>query len=88
MGLSSPWGDRRMEMDSPRELVNIQASHAETVLELEKTRNLLLVEHRISKDLQVYTHIDICQSHKDTSKLFHSTIILSYTTIILKTTIN
>ncbi|KAM6959641.1 protein fantom [Tautogolabrus adspersus] len=30
----------------------IQASHAETVLELQKTRNLLLMEHCISKDLQ------------------------------------
>ncbi|XP_056299033.1 protein fantom isoform X3 [Pseudoliparis swirei] len=38
--------------DSPRELVNIQASHAETILELQKTRNLLLLEHHISKDLQ------------------------------------
>ncbi|XP_077399963.1 protein fantom [Vanacampus margaritifer] len=34
------------------ELTNIQASHAETVLELQKTRSLLLLEHRISKDLQ------------------------------------
>ncbi|XP_053199044.1 protein fantom, partial [Scomber japonicus] len=38
--------------ESFHELVNIQASHAETVLELQKTRNLLLVEHRITKDLQ------------------------------------
>ncbi|XP_077963476.1 protein fantom isoform X2 [Gasterosteus aculeatus] len=38
--------------DLAHELVNIQASHAETVLELQKTRNLLLLEHRISKDLQ------------------------------------
>ncbi|XP_036969270.1 protein fantom isoform X2 [Acanthopagrus latus] len=38
--------------DSPRELVNIQASHAEAVLELQKTRNLLQLEHRISTDLQ------------------------------------
>ncbi|XP_061566415.1 protein fantom [Cololabis saira] len=38
--------------DSPRELANIQASHAETVLELQKTRNLLLLEHRITRDLQ------------------------------------
>lgn len=41
--------------DSSHELVNIQALHAETVLELQKTRNLLLLEHRISKDLQVLT---------------------------------
>ncbi|MEQ2199908.1 hypothetical protein XENOCAPTIV_016550 [Xenoophorus captivus] len=40
--------------DSSRELVNIQASHAETVLELQKTRNLLLLEHKITKDLQVH----------------------------------
>ncbi|XP_026209179.1 protein fantom [Anabas testudineus] len=38
--------------DSPHELMNIQALHAETVLELQKTRNLLLLEHRISKDLK------------------------------------
>lgn len=41
--------------DSPHELMNIQALHAETVLELQKTRNLLLLEHRISKDLKVCT---------------------------------
>ncbi|KAL6118755.1 uncharacterized protein ACO6RY_03480 [Pungitius sinensis] len=50
-GLGFLWADGKLE-DLPRELVNIQASHAETVLELQKTRNLLLLEHRISKDLQ------------------------------------
>ncbi|XP_054608461.1 protein fantom isoform X2 [Dunckerocampus dactyliophorus] len=35
------------------ELANNQVLHAETVLELQKTRSLLLLEHRISKDLQV-----------------------------------
>ncbi|XP_078132763.1 X-linked retinitis pigmentosa GTPase regulator-interacting protein 1 [Sander vitreus] len=45
------WANEKVE-DSPRVLANIQASHAETVLELQKTRNLLLLEHRISKDLQ------------------------------------
>nr|XP_057923870.1 protein fantom isoform X2 [Doryrhamphus excisus] len=34
------------------ELANNQVLHAETVLELQKTRSLLLLEHRISKDLQ------------------------------------
>ncbi|XP_024864266.1 protein fantom isoform X3 [Kryptolebias marmoratus] len=38
--------------DSTRELINIQASYAETALELQKTRNLLLLEHKITKDLQ------------------------------------
>ena len=54
-GLHFLWADGQVE-DSPRELANIQAVHAETVLELQKTRNLLLLEHRISKDLQVHTH--------------------------------
>ncbi|XP_040887190.1 protein fantom isoform X3 [Toxotes jaculatrix] len=50
-GLRFLWTDGKVE-ELPRELVNIQASHAETVLELQKTRNLLLLEHQISKDLQ------------------------------------
>lgn len=53
-GLDFLWADGQVE-DSPRELANIQAVHAETVLELQKTRNLLLLEHHISKDLQVHT---------------------------------
>ena len=54
-GLRFLSADGKVE-DFPRELVNIQASHAETVLELQKTRSLLLLEHRISKDLQVRAH--------------------------------
>ncbi|XP_030578643.1 protein fantom-like isoform X1 [Archocentrus centrarchus] len=50
-GLRFLAADGKVE-DSPRELVNIQATHAETVLELQKTRNLLLLEHQITKDLQ------------------------------------
>ncbi|CAI5672520.1 unnamed protein product [Oreochromis niloticus] len=50
-GLRFLLADGKLE-DSPGELVNIQASHAETVLELQKTRNLLLLEHQITKDLQ------------------------------------
>uniref|UniRef100_UPI0037E88397 protein fantom n=1 Tax=Semicossyphus pulcher TaxID=241346 RepID=UPI0037E88397 len=45
------WADGKVE-DSLHEVANIQASHAETVLELQKTRNILLLENRISKDLQ------------------------------------
>ena len=64
-GLSSLWADGKRE-DSPRELANLQASHAETVLELRKTRQLLLLEHRITTDLQVHsngTHKHIDYSH-------------------------
>lgn len=54
-GLRFLKADGKIE-DVSCELANIQASHAETVLELQKTRNLLLLEHRISKDLQVHMH--------------------------------
>ncbi|KAK7909375.1 hypothetical protein WMY93_014059 [Mugilogobius chulae] len=37
---------------NPPEVAHVQASHAETVLELQKTRELLRVEHNIGKDLQ------------------------------------
>ncbi|XP_038135061.1 protein fantom [Cyprinodon tularosa] len=43
--------DGRMDDSSP-ELMKIQATHAEMVLELQKTRNLLLLEHKITRDLQ------------------------------------
>lgn len=56
MGLSFLSDDGKVE-DAPRELASMQASHAETVLELQKTTHLLLVEHQISKDLQVHTII-------------------------------
>lgn len=65
--------DGKME-DSPRELVNIQASHAEAVLELQKTRNLLLLEHRISTDLQVQTHIHTDHISENVSAFFKSFI--------------
>ncbi|XP_041738657.2 protein fantom isoform X4 [Coregonus clupeaformis] len=43
--------DEKVE-DSSRELRDLQASQAETVLELQKTRDLLLLQHRINNDLQ------------------------------------
>lgn len=62
-GLHFLLADGKVE-DSPRELVNIQASHAETVLELQKTRNLLLLEHQITKDLQVCTASKCIHEHE------------------------
>lgn len=52
-GLSFLSTDEKMQ-DSAWDLATIRASHAETVLELQKTRQLLLLEHRISRDLQVW----------------------------------
>lgn len=41
--------------DTSRDLTAVQASYAETVLELQKTRDLLLLQHRLNADLQVHT---------------------------------
>ncbi|XP_035282047.1 protein fantom [Anguilla anguilla] len=38
--------------DCSRELTSLQASHAETVLELHKCRDMLLLQHRINTELQ------------------------------------
>ncbi|XP_017209433.1 protein fantom isoform X2 [Danio rerio] len=38
--------------DTSRDLTAVQASYAETVLELQKTRDLLLLQHRLNADLQ------------------------------------
>lgn len=40
---------------SSQELAALQASHAETILELQKTRELLVMQHRLNSDLQVTT---------------------------------
>lgn len=41
--------------DTSKDLTAVQASYAETVLELQKTRDLLLLQHRLNADLQVCT---------------------------------
>ncbi|XP_031441096.1 protein fantom isoform X2 [Clupea harengus] len=45
-------GSKGKGEDPYREMINLQASYAETVFELQKTRDLLLLQHRISADLQ------------------------------------
>ncbi|XP_032086615.1 protein fantom isoform X2 [Thamnophis elegans] len=40
------------QKDAERSLRDLQALHAETVQELEKTRNMLIVQHKINKDYQ------------------------------------
>lgn len=39
--------------DLERSMKELQATHAETVQELEKTRNMLIMQHKINKDYQV-----------------------------------
>ncbi|XP_053305114.1 protein fantom [Spea bombifrons] len=44
--------DDDVHKDLERTLRDLQASHAETVQELEKTRNMLIMQHKINKDYQ------------------------------------
>uniref|UniRef100_A0A670YPC6 RPGRIP1 like n=1 Tax=Pseudonaja textilis TaxID=8673 RepID=A0A670YPC6_PSETE len=44
--------DGDSQKDLERSLRDLQAVHAETVQELEKTRNMLIVQHKINKDYQ------------------------------------
>uniref|UniRef100_A0A671KW63 RPGR interacting protein 1 n=1 Tax=Sinocyclocheilus anshuiensis TaxID=1608454 RepID=A0A671KW63_9TELE len=53
--------DEKIE-ETSKDLTAVQASHAETVLELQKTRDLLLLQHRLNADLQVHTHLNYKQT--------------------------
>lgn len=41
------------QRDLGRSLAELQAAHAETVQELEKTRSMLILQHKINRDYQV-----------------------------------
>ncbi|KAM8776551.1 protein fantom [Rhynchonycteris naso] len=45
--------DNEASKDLERSMRELQATHAETVQELEKTRNMLIMQHKINKDYQV-----------------------------------
>ncbi|KAM6177417.1 protein fantom [Erethizon dorsatum] len=45
--------DSKINKDLERSMRELQATHAETVQELEKTRNMLIMQHKINKDYQV-----------------------------------
>ncbi|KAL8619480.1 hypothetical protein ACOMHN_011831 [Nucella lapillus] len=49
--------DTEMDKDAKRQLLELQAEYAETVHELEKTRNMLVVQHKINKDYQKETEL-------------------------------
>ncbi|KAI5100549.1 protein fantom [Silurus meridionalis] len=44
--------DEEVQIDAERSLKELQATYAETVQELEKTRNMLIIQHKINKDYQ------------------------------------
>ncbi|XP_040208910.1 X-linked retinitis pigmentosa GTPase regulator-interacting protein 1 [Rana temporaria] len=43
---------RKPEQETQRKLLEMDAAHAETILELEKTREMLILQHRINEDYQ------------------------------------
>lgn len=45
--------EEEVQIDEERSLKELQATYAETVQELEKTRNMLIIQHKINKDYQV-----------------------------------
>uniref|UniRef100_A0A3B3S219 Uncharacterized protein n=1 Tax=Paramormyrops kingsleyae TaxID=1676925 RepID=A0A3B3S219_9TELE len=45
--------DEDVQRDLGRSLAELQAAHAETVQELEKTRSMLILQHKINRDYQV-----------------------------------
>ncbi|KAJ8002908.1 hypothetical protein DPEC_G00163840 [Dallia pectoralis] len=53
--------------DTQRSIKELQATHAETIQELEKTRNMLIVQHKINKGYQA--QVEAVSSKMDQSKL-------------------
>ncbi|XP_023582666.1 protein fantom isoform X1 [Trichechus manatus latirostris] len=49
--------DNKGNKDLERSLRELQATHAETVQELEKTRNMLIMQHKINKDYQMEVEV-------------------------------
>ncbi|KAJ8302489.1 LOW QUALITY PROTEIN: hypothetical protein KUTeg_018885 [Tegillarca granosa] len=56
--------DEELSKDANRHLLELQAEYAETIHELEKTRNMLVVQHKINKDYQQ----EICTNKMDDVK--------------------
>lgn len=48
-----------MGKDLEKSLRELQANHVETVQELEKTRNMLIMQHKINKDYQVTNQMSV-----------------------------
>ena len=48
--------DSKLNKDLEHSMKELQATHAETVQELEKTRNMLIMQHKINKDYQVLSN--------------------------------
>uniref|UniRef100_A0AAR2LIY2 C2 domain-containing protein n=1 Tax=Pygocentrus nattereri TaxID=42514 RepID=A0AAR2LIY2_PYGNA len=53
--------DEEVHLDVERSMKELQATYAETVQELEKTRNMLIIQHKINKDYQAEVEAVTCK---------------------------
>ncbi|XP_074644933.1 protein fantom-like isoform X2 [Tubulanus polymorphus] len=58
--------DSEKDKDLQKSMTHLQAEYAETINELEKTRNMLIVQHKINKDYQ--TEVDAVTKKMDENK--------------------
>ena len=72
--------DVEMSKDEHKQLLEIQAEYAETVHELEKTRNLLVIQHKINKDYQ--HEVEISSSKIDEIKKEYETKLDEYARLL------
>ncbi|XP_048736763.2 protein fantom-like isoform X2 [Ostrea edulis] len=72
--------DREMSKDEHRKLLEVQAEYAECIHELEKTRNMLVIQHKINKDYQ--QEVDISQSKIDEIKKEYETKLDEYARLL------
>ncbi|XP_072554214.1 protein fantom isoform X2 [Paramormyrops kingsleyae] len=61
--------DEDVQRDLGRSLAELQAAHAETVQELEKTRSMLILQHKINRDYQ--TEVEIVTRKMEDIKMEH-----------------
>uniref|UniRef100_A0A673W8G0 RPGRIP1 like n=1 Tax=Salmo trutta TaxID=8032 RepID=A0A673W8G0_SALTR len=59
--------EEEVRSDTEHSMRELQATHAETIQELEKTRNMLIVQHKINKDYQA--EVEAVTRKMDDSKL-------------------
>ncbi|XP_071176940.1 protein fantom-like isoform X11 [Mytilus edulis] len=72
--------DVEVSKDEHKQLLEIQAEYAETVHELEKTRNLLVIQHKINKDYQ--HEVDISSTKIDEIKKEYETKLDEYARLL------
>ena len=63
--------------DLQRHVTELQASHADTINELEKTRNMLIIQHKINKDYQTEVRKESPWLHRNDRAVSLTSVIVS-----------